>query len=344
LRPRLPQTAPWWRMWRVNPWELVDTDGYAALRATLGASFDKRRVLITGATGFLGPHVVAAGLALGADIHTFSASGSVPGVTSWAVRIEDRQAVAEAVACIRPKAVLHLAAAGVTYGTSAIGELLNVNVNGLDCLLSAVSEAGGCPFIVAGSGFEYAPREHAIAETDEIGPVSAYGVSKAAASLTASLYASRMPLTLLRIFNVFGAGEGDSHVLPYVVGRTQLGLPTDLTPGGQIRDYVYAGDVAECFWRVLATPWASGRMRVLNVGSGSSITLRELVELIGEELSDRGRAPRLAFGARPYRSNEVMYFAPRVDCLCRTLGWLPNGDIRLNIGRTIDWFLSNDRS
>lgn len=331
-------------MLRVNPQELLDIDGYSGLRGALGECFCKRRVLITGATGFLGPYVVAAGLALGADIHVLAAGDGIPGVKSWPVRVEDRRAVSEVVSSIRPEAVLHLAAAGVTYGSSAITELFTVNVVGLDCLLAAISEVGACPVVVAGSGFEYAPQERAIAETDEIGPVTAYGVSKAAATLTARLYAGRMPITLLRIFNAFGAGEREPRLLPYIVGRTEQGLSTDLTPGGQVRDYAYAGDVAECFWRALASSPASGGLRALNVGIGRSMTLREFVGLIAGELSERGLTPSLAFGARSYRSDEPMFYVPRVDRLHEILDWLPSCDVKANIGRTVDWFLSHGRS
>jgi nucleoside-diphosphate-sugar epimerase len=198
--------------------------------------------------------------------------------------------------------------------------------------------------VVAGSAFEYAPQERAIAETDEIGPVTAYGVSKAAATLTAQLYAGRMPITLLRVFNAFGAGEREPRLLPYIVGRTKQGLSADLTPGGQVRDYVYAGDVAECFWRTLASPPASGGLRVLNVGTGRSMTLREFVELIAHELSARGLTPSLAFGGRPYRPDEVMFYVPQVERLRDILGWLPSGDIRVSVGRTIDWFLCHGRA
>src|ERR1035438_1541907 len=100
-------------MLRVNPCELLDVNDFNGLSVALDGCFRKRRVLITGATGFLGPYVVAAGLALGADMHALAAEDGIPGVKSWPVRIEDRRAVSEVVASIRPEAVLHLAAAGV---------------------------------------------------------------------------------------------------------------------------------------------------------------------------------------------------------------------------------------
>jgi nucleoside-diphosphate-sugar epimerase len=328
-------------MLRANPRELLEMDGYSGLRTAFGDCFRNRRVLITGATGFLGPYVVAAGLALGADMHVLAAGDGIPGVKSWPVRVEYRRAVSEVISSIRPEGVLHLAAAGVTYGGSAIAELLTVNVTGLDCVLAAISGVGPCPVVVAGSGFEYAPQGRALGEADGIGPVSAYGVSKAAATLTAQLYAGQMPVTLLRIFSVFGAGEREPRLLPYIVGRTMQHVPTDLTPGGQVRDYVYAGDIAECFWRTLASPPTGGKLRVLNLGSGRNTTLREFVELIASELSERGLAPSLAFGARPYRSDEMMFYAPRVERLRDILGWLPSGDITVNIGRAADWFLAN---
>lgn len=323
---------------------MIETDRYDGLRAALDGHFRKRRVLITGATGFIGSNVVAAGLALGVEIHALSAEGAIPGVKSWPVRVEDRRAVSEVVSSIRPEAVLHLAAAGTTYGSSSITELLTVNVAGLDSLLAAIAEVGACPVVIAGSGFEYAPQERAIAETDKIGPVTAYGVSKAAATLTAQMYAGLMPITLLRIFSVFGVGEREPHLLPYIVGCTKQGLSADLTPGGQVRDYVYAGDVAECFWRTLASPPADGRLRVLNVGSGRTMTLREFVELAARELSESGLTPSIAFGARPHRSDELMFYVPRVERLHDILGWLPSSNITANLGRTMDWLLAHDCS
>jgi nucleoside-diphosphate-sugar epimerase len=325
-----------------NPRELLDIVGYSGLRDALGGGFRNRRVLITGASGFLGPYVVAAGLALGAEMHVFAAGDGIQGVKSWPVRVEDRPAVSAAVSSIRPEAVLHLAAAGVGYGSSTLADLLTVNAAGLDCVLAAIGETGGCPVVLAGSGFEYAPQERAIAETDEISPMSAYGVSKAAATLTARLYAGQGPITLLRIFSVFGAGERGTRLLPYIADRTRQGLSTDLTPGGQVRDYVYAADVAECFWRLLASPHSSPGLRVLNAGTGGSLTLREFVERAASELSKRGLTPRLAFGAREYRRDEAMFYVPRVERLRDALGWLPSCDIRANIGRAIDWYLAND--
>ena len=128
------------------------------------------------------------------------------------------------------------------------------------------------------------------------------------------------------------------------MGRTRQGLSTDLTPGEQVRDYVYAGDIAECFWRTLASPPASGSLRVLNVGSGREMTLRKFVELIASELSQRGLPSTLAFGGRPYRCDELMFYAPVVERLHQAIGWLPSRNIKANIGRTIDWFLSHDCS
>src|ERR1039458_4673422 len=141
-------------MLRANPRELLEMDGYSGLRTAFGDCFRNRRVLITGATGFLGPYVVAAGLALGARMHVLAAGDGIPGVKSWPVRVEYRRAVSEVISSIRPEGVLHLAAAGVTYGGSAIAELLTVNVTGLDCVLAAISGVGPCPVVVAGSGFE----------------------------------------------------------------------------------------------------------------------------------------------------------------------------------------------
>lgn len=281
-------------------------------------------MLVTGAGGFVGRHVQRIGAKLGAELHIFGRSGATGDSRFHPGEIEDAARVGEVLRQVAPAGIIQLAAAGVAYGQNDVAGLLPVNAIGLANLLEAASALDVPPSVVcAGSGFEYAPLEHARIESDPLLPNSAYGASKAAATAVASYYASRIPLTMLRPFSIYGADEPAGRLAPYVIAKTRAGEPVDLTPGEQLRDYSHVGDVAEAFWRALAQPPDAGALRVLNVASGHIVTLRAFVEALAEALRRTGLTPELRFGARDYRSDEMMDYTADISLLRATLGWVP---------------------
>ena len=294
------------------------------------------RVLVTGAGGFVGRHVVAIGGRLGVEMHALGRSAPPGGVAFSEGEITDAARVAEIVARVAPAGIIHLAAAGVAYGHGDAGGLCRVNALGLANLLEAASQLARPPAVVcAGSGFEYAPLDRARRESDVLLPNSAYGASKAAATAVASFYAARLPVTVLRPFSIYGAGEPAGRLAAYVIAKTRAGEPVDLTPGEQLRDYAEVGDVAEAFWRSLVKSHAPGALRVLNVGSGEVITLRAFVEAVAQALRGTGLAPDLRFGARPYRSDEMMNYVPDIALLRTTLGWTPPTPLATGLARML---------
>ena len=294
------------------------------------------RVLVTGASGFVGRHVVEMGRRLGVELHAFGRHAAGADVEFHAGEIEDEARVAEVIRNVAPTGIIHLAAAGVAYGQSDVAGLCRVNALGLANVLEAASQLASPPAAVcAGSGFEYAPLDRARRESDPLLPNSAYGASKAAASAIASFYAARLPVTVLRPFSIYGAGEPAGRLAAYVVAKTRAGEPVDLTPGEQLRDCAEVGDVAEAFWRALVQPAPVGALRALNVGTGEAITLRAFVETVAEALRGAGFAPDLRFGARPYRSDEMMNYTADISLLRATLGWIPSTPLAAGLGRML---------
>ena len=294
------------------------------------------RVLVTGAGGFVGRHVAEMGRRLGAELHVFGRSAPGEDAAFHGGEIEDAARVAAVVAEVAPAGIIHLAAAGVSYGQSDVRGLCRVNALGLANVLEAASQLASPPAVVfAGSGFEYAPLDRARCESDPLLPNSAYGASKAAATAVASFYAARMPVTVLRPFSIYGAGEPAGRLAAYVIAKTRAGEPVDLTPGEQLRDYAEVGDVAEAFWRALAQPPPIGVLRALNVASGEVITLRAFVEAVADALRGSGLKPDLRFGARPYRSDEMMNYTAGISLLRDTLGWAPSTPLATGLARML---------
>ncbi len=294
------------------------------------------RVLITGAGGFIGSHVVEMGRRRGVEMHAFGRTALGGGVAFHSGEIEDAVRVAEVIGRVAPGGIIHLAAAGVAYGQSDVSALCRVNALGLANVLEAAARlASPAAVVCAGSGFEYAPLDRERRESDPLLPNSAYGASKAAATAIASFYAARLPVTVLRPFSIYGAGEPAGRLAAYIIEKTRAGEPVDLTPGGQLRDYAEVGDVAESFWRALAAPPAVGALRVLNVASGDVITLRTFIEAVADALRGAGFAPDLRFGARPYRSDEMMDYTAEISLLRETLGWTPATPLSAGLARML---------
>jgi nucleoside-diphosphate-sugar epimerase len=276
-----------------------------------------RKVLITGATGFIGRHLVERAQQAGAVVVTASRSeAKFPGaMTHRALDIGDRAEVLRLIKDLEPAAILHAASSGVTE-KAEFSEMLRSNVIGTDNVLAAAALLADPPSVViAGSGYEYAAKSRAVSENDTVFPATSYGVSKAAATFCAASYANTMPITVLRIFNVYGPGERLPRLLPYIVNNARVGRPIELTACEQVRDFVYVRDLASMFWSALECPPKGSFLRILNVGSGSPLSLKQFVTTIVGVLQEQGLRPEVRFGARPYRENEPIYYAAKTTKL-----------------------------
>jgi nucleoside-diphosphate-sugar epimerase len=294
------------------------------------------RVLITGAGGFVGRHVVRIGRRLGAEMHSLGLTDPGEGVAFHGAQIVDSADVNEVIAKVAPTGIIHLAAAGVSYGQGSEHEIMRVNVEGAGNVIRAALRLASPPAVVcAGSGFEYAPLDRARRESDGLRSDTTYGGSKALATRIAAYHAARLPVTVLRPFSIYGEGEPAGRLAAYVIAKTRAGEPVDLTPGEQLRDYTEVGDVAEAFWRALAQPPPPGPLRVLNIGSGEVITLRAFVETVADVLRAAGFTPDLRFGARPYRSDEMMNYTADISLLRQTLGWAPSTALATGLARML---------
>lgn len=303
-----------------------------------------KRVLVTGGTGFVGRRVLHHGLQNGVELHNLSIKRESPvGVTGHRIDLRDREAVTQIVQAVQPDAILHLAAGGVAYGSSDLHSLLQINALGLECLLAAASRLHKpTPIVIAGSWFEYSPQPRPLNEDDPTEPHLAYSVSKVAAQAIAAYYARALPITVLRLFSLYGIGERLPRLVPYIIQAARKGDPIELTPGEQVRDYVYADDAAEAFWRALAVPAAGNKLRVLNVGTGEPLTLKTLIQMLVAVLHEHGIDPHVQFGAKSYRAHETMYALADVTRLRAEFGWVPSTPLRDGLTHTVEAMIGKE--
>ncbi len=304
------------------------------------SSWKGGKVLITGATGFIGRHLVARGAEIGALVITTSRSKATSGEARHVtIDLCDRARVLDMLREVAPVGILHAASAGASAKVG-FAELMRTNVVGTENLLAAAFALPQPPaVVVAGSGYEYAPQSRDLTEDDPVRPVTPYGISKAAAAFCAGVYATRMPITVLRIFNVYGPGEREPRLLPYVAARAKAGCAIELTDCAQVRDFVFVKDVAALFWRALERSPGDSRLRILNLGSGSPIPLKQFVTVLLGVLRGKGFNPQVKFGVRPYHIGEPTHYAGDISRLQRTLGELPCTTLQEGIRQTLDAML-----
>ena len=284
----------------------------ALLDTGAGQALAGQRVLLTGASGFLGWQVARQGLAAGVEVHCLGRSPGPQGARHHAADLTDRAGVAVAVEAIAPQAVIHCAAPGVAYGAVSLAEMLAVAALGTEALLDACTQMAERPKVVlVGSGFEYAPAAQPVSEDWPIVPAgSLYGAAKAAASCVTGAFAERLAMALLRPFHIYGAGEAARRLGPFIIAQARAGQTVELTSCEQQRDFLHVDDCAAMLWAALTGLDPAPGLVINNLGSGQPITLRQFVEPLVSELGVRGVTADCRIGALPYRAAEPMVSLP----------------------------------
>jgi len=300
--------------------------------------------LVTGATGHIGSALVrrlaADGVRVTALVRKNSPARSRlpadPRVFPMEIDSSDPRAFRQAVENAPHDVVFNLASAGVNPADREPLAMLDGNVGLLASLLAASEKTRPRRFIHTGSCSEYASAEigRRIDETFPVEPSSLYGAAKLCASLYGAALAAERGLSFLnlRLFGVFGVGEAPHRVVPYLIARLRENQPVDLTPGGQIRDWLYVDDVVDALLEAATCPHlpASG---IFNVCSGHGIAVRELAE----QVADTMQKPRdlLRFGVRPYRPDETIWVVGDNRRFTETTAWRPRVPIAEGIRRML---------
>ncbi|MBC8011656.1 MAG: NAD(P)-dependent oxidoreductase [Burkholderiales bacterium] len=274
-------------------------------------------VLLTGATGFIGRHVMRLLLEQGHQVRAV-----VRDVTACALpphanlRLLGGGLSGSAVEDVRGcDALIHLAAHGVLSGMNDWSACFRVNVTESLALWLRCVDAGVRRFVICGSCFEYGKsgeRYEFIPVNAPLEPTGAYHASKAAATMAAQALAvdKNVGIAVLRPFHVFGEGEAPNRFWPSLRGAALRGVDFPMTSGLQVRDFVPVGQVAEAFVRMASgEDLLRGRAVLHNIGTGRPQTLLSFAQ---EWWAKFGASGRLQPGSVAARPNEVMRYVPEI--------------------------------
>ncbi|HEX6343388.1 NAD-dependent epimerase/dehydratase family protein [Umezawaea sp.] len=277
------------------------------------------RVLVTGASGFIGGAVVARLVAAGHAVRALAHEADVPaGVESARADLRDRDSLVRAADGV--DAVVHLAAvARVRESFERPLHHYEVNVGGTVNLLSALPEGSRVVFVSTGTVYG-APLSQPIPEDCPRAPANPYAASKAAAedAVAWTARSGRIGATTLRLFNAAGGDDRDgTRVITRAVDAAAGGTPlTVFGDGSAVRDFVHVEDVATAAALALERT-AVGSHDVFNVGA-TAASVRDVVASV-----ERVTGRPVPLVRAPANDGEVAELRADTRRLRRVLGWEP---------------------
>ena len=277
------------------------------------------RIFLTGGTGFIGSNFLRIALNNNLDLFALRRKNKKTKILlnkepNW---IDSSYAEITPTQFQNSDVLIHLASYGVVKKDVSINSCIQNNVIGPLKLLETARKAGIKKYIIIGSCFEYgksALRYKFIPPDAPLEPTLAYGVSKAAASISFTQWAleNNLNLKIIRLFHVYGEGEDPLRFYPSLVNAAKNGLNFPMTKGEQIRDFMNVKDVAEKLLEECKEINKENNEKVVisNLGSGIETSLMKFSNQIWEGHKAKGE---ILYGDLNYRRGEIMRYIPDIQ-------------------------------
>ncbi|MFA6433619.1 MAG: SDR family NAD(P)-dependent oxidoreductase [Elusimicrobiales bacterium] len=314
-----------------------------------------KKILVTGAAGFIGARVAAKLLERGVEVaaidnlndyydvrvkqYRLKTLKAYKNFTFYKCDIENRAAMNRIFKSGRFDAVINLAArAGVRYSMENPFVYMTTNADGTLNLLDAAREYGVKKFVLASTSSLYAGQKMPFAETLPVNtPISPYAATKKAAEVMAYTYhyLYGLDVTVLRYFTVYGpAGRPDMSVFRFIKWIDE-GKPLQLFgDGSQSRDFTFVDDIAEGTIKALKKVGCE----TVNLGGNSPHEINEMIALIEEFLGKKAEIKRQAFHKTDMKATWADIHKAK-----GLLNWRPKLDLRRGLKLTVDWYQANKK-
>jgi UDP-glucose 4-epimerase len=306
-----------------------------------------KRVIVTGASGFVGANLAHRLLRDGHDVHLLVREDYTP----WriesirsethlhAVDLGNIETLTNVIGRIQPDWIFHLAAYGAYPSQADLYKMVQTNVVGTVNLVEACMKVGFEAFINTGSSSEYGFKDHAPSEKEWLEPNSHYAVTKASATLFCRYTAQfkNVHLVTLRLYSVYGPYEEPTRLIPTLILRGLRGGLLSLVNPSVAHDFIYIDDVIEAY--VLAAS-VSGQEpgAIYNVGTGVQTSIGEVVKTAQQVLEYEVEPD---WGSMPNRQWDIDVWVADNKKIREELGWYPKYNFEQGFRLMLSWFHSN---
>ena len=304
------------------------------------------KILLTGATGFIGSELAPKLIREGYEVHTLERyitgrySLDKEAMVHYA-NLEDRTATCEVVRKAQPDYVIHLAALSpVSYSYEHYNEVSNVNYLGSVNLAEACRSQGNIKaFITAGTsemyGMELKDKSKKLTENNMLVPNSPYAVAKTAFSMYLKYMdmAYNFPYIEMRPFNTYGRKNNTHFFIERTITQMLEGMEVSLGDKTTIRDWLYVDDHVEGYLKALKSPKAIGQS--INLCTGVGYTTEETANRIAQMLNFKGEIRWNSSQARPLDARILIGDNKKAIEL---LGWYPKYNLMEGLNKTIEYW------
>jgi nucleoside-diphosphate-sugar epimerase len=295
-----------------------------------------KKILITGATGFIGSHCLPLLQERDFEVHAVSSRISEEernGVYWHKVDLLDPRKSSDLIRMLRPTHLLHLAwsVSPGKYWTTL--ENIRWVQSSLEMLRSFML-CGGWRVVMAGTCAEYDWRYGCCSEkVTPFNPETLYGACKHALQIILNASAEQNGISAAwgRLFYIYGPREPLSRLVPSVILSLLKGEAALCSHGSQIRDILYVKDVADAFVTLVESD-VSGP---INIASGNPIRLKDVIYKIADKLNKRDL---IQLGALSVPKDDPSLLVANVSRLTDELNWHPEYDLDRGLEETIDWW------
>jgi nucleoside-diphosphate-sugar epimerase len=294
------------------------------------------RVLLTGASGFIGRHCLAPLCAAGYEVHAVSSrerSTERPEAQWHRADLLDKSQLDELVTRIKPTHLLHFAWYAIPGKYPTSSENLRWCQSTLE-LLHSFADNGGKRAVFAGTCFEYDSRYgFCNEELTPSRPSTFYGVCKNSTREVVAGFSRQFGISSAwgRIFYLFGPHESEARLVPATILALLRGQNVPCSHGRQVRDFLHVEDTASAFVSLLQSEVEG----TVNIASGEPITIRSLLEQIAGLLNSQNR---VKFGAIAAAPNDPPLLVADTRRLREEVGWQPKSRLEEGLKGTINWW------
>ena len=314
------------------------------------SSLSGKSVLVTGATGFIGQHIVQFLVRAGAEVHVLShRKNSHPAikfpdlVQSHRGDLLDRVSLEKIFRKCRPKKVIHAAAVvNLERSFEVAKNCIHLNVEGtlnlLEILNGEAGAAGGAleNFVYLSTSEVYGHQRESFREELRELPPSPYSITKLAGENFCRLYHEiyGVPTTVLRLSTCYGPGQAARRLIPSIIQAAIKNSSIQLHCGPQKRDFIYVEDVVKGMIKAAQNPKAVGQL--INLGQEQTVTVKTVVETI-KKLT-RSRFAVEYKEVKNQRPNEILNWSSSSKKAKRILNWQPETSLQEGLSKTVDWY------
>lgn len=306
----------------------------------------KQTILLTGATGFLGSHLLEGLLKSGFQVIVLKRSTS----NIWRIEHLMRQVKSYDVDVISLNEVfsnnsidivIHLATLYRKFDNgSEVNEMVKSNISFPVELLEVGVRHGIKGFINTGTFFEYDCSITPINEEAKINPFNLYAKTKVAFETILATYSNQISIKSLRLFTPYGEKD-NNKLIPNLIQKALLNEKIELSDGLQKLDFIYADDIVDAYLKSLnkMEKFNQPNYKIYNIGSGTAVSVRDVVSIIEQQL---GISINKVWG-KPSPVDIPIAFAS-IKNAATELGWHPKHSIHQGIAKTISYYKNKAES